>query len=359
MADNQYIASIATAIPPYTMNQEEVKQFFIKNYSNKLKAKSVEVLNKVFDHPSMQQRNFAFENLDILLNEKQDECVQRFTKWSIKLSTEAIIKALEKANLKIDNISGLVVNTCTGYLCPGISTYLLDSLGLKKNTKVYDLVGSGCGGAIPNIELCRGLLNGSPEKVIVSVSVEICTCTYQMADDLSLIISNALFGDGAAAAVIWNRPTGLKLISSHSKYAPQYRDDIRFIYKNGRLYNQLTVRLPKLAAKTALEAVNELLDSNGLKINDIKYWALHSGGDKVINEIKEQFGLREEQLKFTRKVLAQCGNLSSPTVWFVLNEMQKEGLEKDKWLVMLAFGAGLVAHAMLIKTQTIEPNLFQ
>jgi predicted naringenin-chalcone synthase len=171
-----------------------------------------------------------------------------------------------------------------------------------------------------------------------------------MNNDLSLIISNALFGDGAAAAVIWKRPSGLQLISSKSQYALQYRDDIRFIYKNGQLYNQLSLRLPKVAAKTALEAVKELLQSNGLTINDIEYWALHSGGDKVINEIKEKIGLPEEKLKFTRKVLSKWGNISSPTVWYVLNELQNEGLARNKWLVMLAFGAGLAAHAMLIKT---------
>jgi alkylresorcinol/alkylpyrone synthase len=221
---------------------------------------------------------------------------------------------------------------------------------MKKNAKVYDLVGSGCAGAIPNVEVCRGLLNDSQDGAVVSVSVEICSCTYQMDNDLSLIISNALFGDGAAAAVIWKRPSGLQLISSKSQYALQYRDDIRFIYKNGQLYNQLSLRLPKVAAKTALEAVKELLQSNGLTINDIEYWALHSGGDKVINEIKEKIGLTEEKLKFTRKVLSKWGNISSPTVWYVLNEIQNEGLAPNKWLVMLAFGAGLAAHAMLIKT---------
>lgn len=346
---NHYIASVATAVPPFQSTQEEIKRHLLKNYAHSLNPKNITVLEKVFDHPSMQKRHFAVDNLEVPLTENRDQCNKRFTEWSIKLSSEAIKKALSKAGLDIENISGLVVNTCTGYLCPGISTYLIDALGLKGNVKVYDLVGSGCAGAIPNIEICRGLMNGS-DSVIVSVSVEICSCTYQMGNDLSLIISNALFGDGAAAAVIWNKPIGLKLINSHSKYAPQYRDDIRFIYKNGQLYNQLSTRLPKLAANTAFESVSELLSRNGLKIEDVDYWALHSGGDKVINEIKNKIGLDEEKLKFTRRVLAQCGNLSSPTVWFVLNEMQQHGLEKDKWLVMLAFGAGLVAHAMLIRT---------
>ncbi|HBG28751.1 MAG: polyketide synthase [Planctomycetes bacterium GWF2_41_51] len=350
MKINHYIASIATASPPYVFRQDEIKDFMLKHYSVKLNMRNRDILIKVFNHPSMQKRNFAFENLEVLLNETPDEKIARFTEWAIKLSTEAVQSAIAKAGLNVKDISALIVNTCTGYLCPGISTYLIDSLGLNGDARVYDMVGSGCGGAIPNLELCCGLLKESPEGAVVSVSVEICSCTYQMGDDLSLIFSNALFGDGAAAAVIWNRPEGLEIVSSRSRYATQYREDIRFIYKNGQLHNQLSSRLPKLAARTAAKTTNELLEPKGLTVEDIEYWVMHSGGERVINEIKSEIGLNEKQITATRNVLAQWGNVSSPTVWFVLNELQKESLAKDKWLVMLAFGAGLAAHGMLLKT---------
>lgn len=350
MKMNHYIASIATSCPPYVFDQNEIKNFMLRHYSKKLNKRNRDILIRVFEHPSMQKRNFAFEKLDILINENPDEKIKRFTDWSIRLSTDAAQKAIAKAGLNTKDISALIVNTCTGYLCPGISTYLIDSLGLNSDTRVYDLVGSGCGGAIPNLELCQGLLMQRPDGAIVSISVEICSCTYQMDDDLSLIFSNALFGDGAAAAVLQNKPDGLEIISSRSGYFPEYRDDIRFIYKNGQFHNQLSSRLPKLAARSAFKTVHELLKQHGLTVNDVEYWAMHSGGDKVINELRDAIGLREEQLKPTRKILAQNGNISSPTVWFVLDELMKNGIEKDKWLMMLAFGAGLAAHAMLLKT---------
>ena len=345
-----HIASIGIAVPPYEFTQEQAKSFFIKYYSDSLSPKSMETIRKVFSHPSVRRRHFAFENADVLLNEDPDKCIQRFTHWAVRLSAEAVNKALAKISLTVQDVSALVVNTCTGYICPGISTYLIESLGLKKTTKVYDLVGSGCGGAIPNIELCRGLLNDSPQSIVVSVSVEICSCTFQSRDDNGLIISNAIFGDGAAAAVLWNRSDGLALISSRSLYVPQYRDDIRFVYKKGRLYNQLSLKVPKAAAKAAAQVVHQLLQSQGLKIDDIKYWALHAGGEKVINEVKQAMGLSEEHLKSTRDILANFGNISSPTVWFVLNDLQNSGLSLDSWLIMLTFGAGLSAHALLLKT---------
>ncbi len=345
-----HIASVAASVPPFVAAQKDIKAFLLKHYSNKLNSRSLDVLDKVFSHTSMRQRHFALDNLEVLLNEDPDKRIERFTHWSIRLSAEAVNKALAKASLAVKDVSALVVNTCTGYLCPGISTYLIDALGLKETTKVYDLAGSGCGGAVPNIEICRAFLNESPDSIIVTVSVEICSCTYQMGDDMSLIISNALFGDGAAAAVLWNRPAGLELVSSRSLYATKYRDDIRFIYKNGQLHNQLSLRLPKLAANTAVQVVSDLLLPQNLKNSDIKYWALHPGGENVINEVKDLIGLSERQLKSTRKVLADFGNVSSPTVWFVLNDLQNAGLSPDNWLVMLAFGAGLSAHALLLKT---------
>jgi predicted naringenin-chalcone synthase len=347
---NPHIASFATAVPPFIASQEEIKAFIKKYYSDKLKTRSLAVIDKIFSHPSMNRRHFAIDNFETLLNEDPDKRVQRFTDWSIELSAQAIKQSLEKASLAAKDVSALIVNTCTGYLCPGISTYLLEKLGLKKSTKVYDLVGSGCGGAIPNIELCRALLKESPDAIVVSVSVEICTCTYQMEDDMSLLVSNALFADGDAAAVLWNRPQGLKLVSSRSLYATQYRDDIRLIHKNGQLYNQLTLRLPKLAAEAALQVTNELLEAQGLSVGDVKYWAFHAGGENVINEVRDAIGLTEQQLKSTRNVLANYGNLSSPTVWFVLQDLQKEGIATDNWGVMLSFGAGLSAHALLLRT---------
>ncbi len=171
-----------------------------------------------------------------------------------------------------------------------------------------------------------------------------------MENDMSLVISNALFSDGAAAAVLWNKPQGLSIISSQSLYEPQFRDDIRFIYKDGQLYNQLSVRLPFIVGKSAAEAVNGLLQSQGLKTSDVKYWAVHPGGEYVIDEVKYAIGLSDEQIKPTRDVLANFGNISSPTVWFVLQQLQESGLEPGNYLIMLAFGAGLSAHTMLLRT---------
>jgi predicted naringenin-chalcone synthase len=183
----------------------------------------------------------------------------------------------------------------------------------------------------------------------VSVSVEICTATFQMENDLSLLLSNTLFGDGAAAAVLWTRPVGYELVASASRYVPEQRDTIRYVHKQGQLYNQLSLKLPDLVRKAAALVVADVLESRQLKPGDVRHWALHSGGEKIINAVRDELVLSEEQVRATRTVLAEHGNMSSPTVWFVLREIEKQGIAPGEWCIMVAFGAGLSAHAFLLR----------
>jgi predicted naringenin-chalcone synthase len=185
--------------------------------------------------------------------------------------------------------------------------------------------------------------------VVVSVSVEICSAVFQMGNDLSLILSNALFGDGAAAAVVWDRPEGFQLIGSAGHYVPEQREEIRFVHKKGELHNQLSLKLPGLVSKAAAQVVSDLLGGHGLNSCEVRHWALHTGGEKIVNAVGDALGIPEERLRATRRTLAEYGNMSSPTVWFVLEELIEEGIAPGELCLMLAYGAGLSAHAFLLR----------
>jgi len=348
-AAGTHLASWAVATPPCTIDQAELGRLAHKHYRKRLSPRSMKVIHSFFSHPSIKRRSFALDNVENLVDEDPDARIARFTHWSQELSAQAIGKALAQVGLGTGDVAGLVVNTCTGYICPGISTYLIEKLGLSRSVRAYDLVGSGCGGAIPNLEISESLARQTGAGVIVSVSVEICTATFQMEDDLSLLLSNTLFGDGAAAAVLWTRPQGYELVASARRYVPEQRESIRYVHKHGQLYNQLSTKLPDMVRKAAAQVVADVLASRSLKAADIKHWALHSGGEKVINAVRDELGLSEEQVQATRTVLSEYGNMSSPTVWFVLQEIEKRGVAPGAWCVMVAFGAGLSAHACLLR----------
>jgi predicted naringenin-chalcone synthase len=313
-----------------------------------LNARSLGLIRATFSHPGIRKRHFAVDDPACIMDETPDQKIARFTEKSVELAGQAVTRALNQAGVGIQDVTALVVNTCTGYICPGISTYLIERLGLPRNTRVYDLVGSGCGGAIPNLQLAESLLKANG-GVVVSVAVEICSSVFQMGNDLSLILSNALFGDGAAAVVLVNRPTGFELVATAGRYVPEEREAIRFVHKEGQLHNQLSTKLPELVNKAAAGVVAELLTSQGLQVADIRHWALHTGGEKIIDAVRDEINIPEEQLRATRSILSAYGNMSSPTVWFVLEELQRNGIAAGEWCVMVAYGAGLSAHACLLR----------
>lgn len=344
-----HIASIGVATPDHTVSQQEAVTFLLKHYDERLSRRSRKIVQKIFAHPSILKRKFALPHLECLIDEDPDERIARYTHWAVELASQAIDNALSQAFISPDEISALVVNTCTGYICPGLSTYLIQRLGLPSHVLAFDLVGSGCGGAIPNLQLAESLLKTNGQGAVLSVSVEICSATFQMADELGLIVSNAIFADGASAAVLANRPGGWQLVASANRTAPDFRDAIRYVHRNGQLHNQLADNLPALVNKFATQVVTDILEPRSLSVKDVTYWALHPGGDKIVNAVKEGLNLDEVQLGPTRSILSQYGNMSSPTVMFVLQELSKNDIEQGELCLLVAFGAGLTAHGLLLK----------
>jgi predicted naringenin-chalcone synthase len=346
------IAGIGTAVPPCIVRQDVADALMAEHYRGVLKPRTLEVLHQVLMHKSIRTRRIAVdreENLVALKDEDPDVRVARFTRWAVDLSADAVTAALTDSNCSAADVAAIVVNTCTGYLCPGISTYLIERLGLRRDVMAYDLVGSGCGGAIPCIQAGERLLAAADGGVAVCVSVEICSATYQMGDDMSLVISNAIFGDGAAATVLRRGGRGISLESSICRFDPSHRDDVRYVYKKGRLHNSLSPQLPRIVAADVPPMIAELLARHGLSASQVRHWAVHPGGDRIIEELKKTLALSEEQLAVTRGVLSEYGNMSSPTVIFELERLCAKGIGPGEWCLMVAFGAGFSAYAYLLK----------
>ncbi len=343
------INAFATAVPAYSADQSVAEEFMKKHFGGRLSNRSLGLMRTIFSHPSIRKRHFAFDDPSCLVDEDPDQRIARFTERAIDLSAQAIGKALGDSGTAAGDVTVVVVNTCTGYICPGISTYLIERLGLPRSIRAFDMVGSGCGGAIPNLQVADSLVRTG--GVVLSVSVEICSATFRMDNDLSLILSNALFGDGAAAAVLSGRPGGWELVASAARYVPEQRDTIRYVHRQGQLVNQLSLKLPDLVRTAAAEVVGDVLRSRGLAVGDVRHWALHTGGEKIINAVRDEIGIPEERLAATRRVLREFGNMSSPTVWFVLDEIVRNGVSTGDWCVMAAYGAGLSAHAYLLRRQ--------
>jgi len=344
-----YIGSIGTALPPCRIEQREALGLIQAHYATALRPRSLDMLTKVLAHPSIESRYFAVdrkEDIVILKDEDADARMARFTRWSTELAVEAGKKALSDACVSPEEVSALLVNTCTGYICPGIATYCMEPLGLRSDVVVFDMVGAGCGGAVPNLQLGASLVNAGEERPVLCVSVEICSATYQMDNDPSLLISNAIFGDGAAAALLWSRPQGPRIAAFASRYDPGCRDDVRYVHKNGRLFNRITPQLPKIIREQVPPFIRDFLGGQGYDTGDVEQWALHPGGDKMVAGLQEELALSNADMEPTRRILREAGNMSSPTVLFILENLMKRPLGRA---CLCAYGAGLSMHACLLE----------
>lgn len=346
------ITSVGTAAPAYALKQPEVEAFLREHYAQKVGERAMSVAHEVLGHPSIQNRHFAFKDragFSKIVDEDPDERIARFTRWAVRLSAEAAREALRRTALSWNDISAVVVNTCTGYICPGISTYLVAELGLPAGVRVHDLVGAGCAGAIPNLQITKDIVGHARRKAALSVSVEICSATFQMSDDLGLVVSNAIFGDGAGAAVVCGAGAGLEVLDSMGCIDPGYRDDVRYEYRNGQLHNKLTRRVPVIVGNAVKDLLARFLQKHGLSIGRVRHWAIHPAGYNVLERIREKTGLSEEQLQVTRRILADYGNMSSASVWFEIQRIMETDPADGAWCVVLAFGAGFSIYAQLLR----------
>ena len=208
---------------------------------------------------------------------------------------------------------------------------------MRHDVYLADLVGLGCGAAIPTLRAAQGFLAANPNAVVATISVEICSAAFFANDDPGVLISLCLFGDGAAAA-IW-KADGMandwQAGAFTTTHRPQDREKIRFVNSAGKLKNQLHRAVPNLAA----QAVAELFAQRKGHADQV---LAHSGGRDVIEALES---VLPYHLSETREVLRDHGNMSSPSVLFALEKRLTGNHPNDKRLWLTAFGAGFAAHA--------------
>ena len=344
----------ATANPPYYATQREAYDFLVSHFD--LTPEEQTLYHKLLIEGPIQGRYFGFDCIEDACETNPDRLNERFVKHARQTGATAARKAMSEAGLTPDKLGGVIVNTCTGYLCPGLSSYLVEDLDLPGTVKTLDIAGMGCGGALPNLDTAAALLAANNGLPWLSVAVEACSATLFMGPDPALIVSNCIFGDGAAAVILQNEATlpktsGLmRILGSTSSIHPKFREQLRYRQEGGRLRNVLTTRVPVIGAKLAGEALNALLKQHQLSRQDISWWAVHAGGTAVLDQVGRDLGLDASALQYSLNVFRTYGNMSSPSVLFALKQIIEQGRPKsgDRG-ILLSFGAGFSAFAMLVE----------
>jgi polyketide synthase Type III len=348
-----FVSGLATAVPPRSFTQPECWEALRRAERPELNARTRAILQGILTHDNgIARRSLCVDTLDEGFELDPDTLHRRFATHAPRLASEAARRALAQARVDPAAVDAVLVSTCTGYLCPGLTSYVAEALGLRPDVLPLDLVGQGCAAAIPNLRTAEALLRAEGAGTVLSVCVEVCSAAMYLDDDLGVLVSACLFGDGAAAAVLTTRPNpGVRTVrwrAGASMIAPEHRDALRFETRGGMLRNVLTLPVPRLAAEHVRRVLDGALVREGIERPAIATWVMHAGGRRVMQEVRGALALTENDVRYSAAVLGEFGNLSSPFVLFVLERALREGAAGGLWW-MSSFGAGFSCHGALLE----------
>ena len=351
-----HILGVGTAHPPARYTKAECLAAFEKSaWFARLDGRAHLIARTVLQRDNgIESRWLAVGSLDEVFTIDPNTLSQRFLRHAPVLAAQAGERALLKAGLQASQIDAVVVSTCTGYLCPGLSGHVVERLGLRLDVQTFDLVGQGCAAALPNLMLGNALLGAGACKHVLSICVEVSSAAMYLDNDPGVLISACLFGDGAGAAVLARKagPVGRRMAwkDSTSLIEPGERSALMFEQRDGMLRNILTRAVPALAADYAQRVLGTVLEKAGLNPGDVGTWIMHAGGRDVLQALQKRLELQPADLRYSAAMLREYGNLSSAFVYFVLEAALSDDAAPGWWWLS-SFGAGFSCHGALLEVQ--------
>lgn len=311
------------------------------------------IYRNIFFNAGIKSRPLCLPPDEIVKMSAQDQHDNYF-KFSKILSKRAVLDCLRKANLKPEDIDHVVFASCTGMSVPPPSIYISNEIGFRKDIGHTPIVSLGCQAAIPALRRAYDYVMANPKSRVLVIATEISNAAYFPTDtskpEIGLVIANSIFGDGSACALITDRGPYLKFLDFETYIEPDYIDDIKMIWEEARLRIVLSSRVAEIVKEPLKIVSQNLLKRNKVDKDEIRFWAIHSGGSSILKTAEEVLGISHDKLKFSYETWAQYGNLSSPTILIALQKLIDSGELKDRDFVMiLGLGAGLEASGILAR----------
>lgn len=351
------IVSIGTAVPGYQSTQETILGFMHKEYQNPAASRK---LNILFHQSAIQTRHSVVPDfsdtehrqLFPLTHELPDvsERMDVYRRKSLPLATHAVENAFKIIGTSVVEfgITHLITVTCTGIYSPGLDVELLQELNLPGDIFRTSLNFLGCNAAFPALRVADSMVKSQPDARVLIVSVELCTIHFQPKDNSDNLLSNTIFGDGAAAVVLVSdaiaREKDLKGFSLDGFYP--------VVLKNGKAlmgWNITSLNFEMILDSGVAEFLGKELDQLmvavaeklNLTAENIHHWAVHPGGKKILDTVQRGLKFKNDELKHSYKVLQKYGNMSSPTILFVLKELFNNDPSSGERVFAMGFGPGI------------------
>jgi predicted naringenin-chalcone synthase len=364
------IAGLGTALPPYSITSDLMAAFCSPFCCEN--AEQAEQLSLIFAKSGVRKKHSVVlegECRDGLFpqsfypqtsGERGPSTGQRMQAYEAAapaLAQEAAQRALAEAGVSPADITHLVTASCTGFMAPGIDMALIERLDLRPTVERTHVGFMGCHGAFNALKVARGCLAAEPDAQVLVCCVELSTLHFFSGWDPEKIVANALFADGAGAVVCRtadeapsrNGRTGpaedWRLAAVGTMKIPDSGPAMTWKIGDFGFDMGLSRRIPELIMRNLPGYVTAWLDRQGLTLADVGSWAVHPGGPKILEAVERGLKLPEGALDRSYETLAEYGNMSSPTVLFILNRMRRENAPRP--CVALGFGPGMVVEAAL------------
>jgi alkylresorcinol/alkylpyrone synthase len=348
------IVSTVTAVPAYSATQAEVKARLRDVFD--LPARRLDAAMELFDHAAVERR-YSVEPIDQLgVRRSIGDIQERYREHAIGLGRKVARQALEQAGVAAADIDLIVTTSCTGIMIPSVDAYLVDDLGFRRDVRRLPITELGCAAGAAALARAHDFLVGFPDARALVIAVELPSLSMQRADlSPANLVSTALFGDGAAAAVLVGggvaTGTGgeLALLETLSHIWPRSTYALGFDLKDDGFHTVLSKDIPALLKSEIAALVTSLAARRGLERAQLSSFVLHPGGRKILGMVEEELGLSRADTQPSWDVLRNYGNQSSASVLFVLDEwMSRRRPPAGTHGVLAAFGPGLTSEMLLL-----------
>jgi predicted naringenin-chalcone synthase len=361
-----YLHRIETLVPIHRASQNEIARLLGTWSGNSATAR---LIRHVFQKSGIETRHSVIPDftcpeqselfgLDAQGRVQEPSTQQRnrcFARHASPLAVELARRLVDgRSGFFPEDVTHVITVSCTGFVNPGPDYRIVTDLGLPGTVERYNLGFMGCYAALPALRMAQQLCQARPEAVVLVICLELCSLHMQMKSTPDSILANALFSDGAAAALVSAKPpaptqSALALNHFNSAIAAEGVRDMAWEIGDQGFNLVLSSYVPDVIAVNVGRIVGELLSAHGLRVSDIPLWAVHPGGRAILDKVEASLDLEPGQLQASREVLRDFGNMSSVTILFVLERLLAQNSQEPAVLAAMAFGPGL----------TIESGLFE
>jgi alkylresorcinol/alkylpyrone synthase len=346
------LVSAATAFPANTYSQSTITGALQKLWRDHLP--NPEVMARLHARCGVAQRHLVLKLPEYSRLGGFGETNDIWIEAAVRLGSQAVCRALNRADLQPADVSALFFTSVTGVASPSIDARLINKLPFSENLKRIPIFGLGCVAGAAGIARAADYVRGYPNENALLLSVELCSLTWQRGDvSIANLIASGLFADGAAAVVVSGAATehaGPRIVDTRSIFYRNSEDAMGWDISETGFRIVLSPEVPLLVKRNLRQDVDSFLGKHGLGRVDIASWIFHSGGPRVLEAVESALELPEDALAASWSSLRAVGNLSSASVLAVLEEyLQNDRGEAGTYSVLAAMGPGFCCELVLLQ----------